>query len=654
MLYKNGIVRSLSTLLFVSTAYAYDGAFQNNAYEKYLHTIPVVESTDIPAQSVPDVTSFKSMIKGAFKSINIDVRPLSENERMLGAIQSAPTPTRSDAVISPAFVDKMEVVYNPGETATSHLKKYVTSESDTSLLSTAWGDKQCIDILTQPVSSSQESLAVVQQRQELIRALVESPELLEKCSHIMQTIGANQDGLLAFWQEQDVIETSLKQMIYWSIAPLNKTAMTIETKNQISNAFECIMGINAPFFNMGLASWQLSRHEVTLPMQWEMLKLEPRLFGTIFGVMTAIQIPTAILPSITLLKMRRAGYRAMQNILTEVASCVRSAQELHAVLEPVFHDTTTPATVACLNGSYSTNKEFKKVLKSLNRGTFNYKLSRSAYRGRVALTYQQMKSPEVKAEFAQMLSAVGEIDACVAVAKKMVASQSSETPWSFATFVHEETPRIKAQGLFNPFITAENSVTNDVELGGKNGMRMVVMSGPNTGGKSTLMKSLMYTALLAQTFGVVPARACELTPFSRLDCYLNIADDTAAGNSGFKAAVLRAKAVLESIDQQGMDQFAFLILDELFSGTSPEQVEQLTSEFVKRLSSFPNCIAMNATHYQKVLSLEKETKGICANYRMGAVVNEDGSVKRYTYRFERGISMVRNAHQIAHEEIFTL
>lgn len=654
MIHKKIIPLSLQALILTSTAYAYDESFQNNVYEKYLHTIPVVESIDAQPTTGIDLSCFRSMISGAFKSINIDLRPLNNTEKMMGAIQSSPIPAYQDEVISPAFVEKMELVYNPGETPANHLKHYLTTESNGSLLSTAWGDKRCIDILTQPLSSSTESLAAVEARKELIRALVESPELLKQCSELVQTIGRNQDGMLAFWQEQDVIEQSLKQMIYWSISPLNQKATTIEMKNQINNIFEIVMGINAPLFNVGIISWQLSRNSITLPVQWGILKADPRFFGTAFGVMTAIQLPTAILPSITLLKMRRAGYRAMQNILTEVATCVRSAQELNGLLSAALKDQCLPENLAHLDGSYSTNKEFKKALKSLKRGTFNYKLSRSAYRGRVGLTYQQMRSPEVQAEFAKLLSAVGEIDTCIAVAKKVVASKKTTTPWSFVSFTQEAAPHIKAEGLFNPFINADHAVTNDVEIGGKDGMRMVVMSGPNTGGKSTLMKSLMYTTLLAQTFGVVPARSCTMTPFARLDCYLNIADDTAAGNSGFKAAVLRAKAILENIERQGVDQFSFLILDELFSGTSPEQVEFLTCEFVKRLSEFPNCIAINATHYHKVLGLEKATNGLCANYRMGAVLYEDGTVKKYTYQFEKGISMVRNAHQIAHEEIFAL
>jgi DNA mismatch repair ATPase MutS len=93
-----------------------------------------------------------------------------------------------------------------------------------------------------------------------------------------------------------------------------------------------------------------------------------------------------------------------------------------------------------------------------------------------------------------------------------------------------------------------------------------------------------------------------------------------------------------------------MIIDEIFTATSPEQAEKLAYDFLKQLCSYENCVFIDATHYAKLTELEKETNGACKNYQVEAITDANGKVIKYTYRIIEGISEVKNAAQVAQEE----
>ena len=62
-----------------------------------------------------------------------------------------------------------------------------------------------------------------------------------------------------------------------------------------------------------------------------------------------------------------------------------------------------------------------------------------------------------------------------------------------------------------------------------------------------------------------------MTPFAAFNCYLNVTDDLSAGLSLFKAELKRAKELLQTIRGLPTNRFSFTLIDELFSGTSPQE-----------------------------------------------------------------------------------
>ena len=260
-----------------------------------------------------------------------------------------------------------------------------------------------------------------------------------------------------------------------------------------------------------------------------------------------------------------------------------------------------------------------------------------------------MVDKAIRSEYGPVMRLVGELDTYVALAQKMVAHEDQPAKLCFAQFeVGKDKPMIQAINFWNPFIDHAKVVPNTVSLN-TGAERNIILTGPNTGGKSTVMKALMMSIILAQTYGVAPADSLRITPFSKLITYLNIADDTGAGISLFKAEVKRASELMNMLKALPENQFAFVMIDEIFTGTSPDKAERLSYRFMKKVSEFKNVIFVNATHFKKLTELEQETGGVAKNYHTGVITDDTGRVVRYTYKLVPGPATVSSAEQVVEE-----
>jgi DNA mismatch repair ATPase MutS len=303
-----------------------------------------------------------------------------------------------------------------------------------------------------------------------------------------------------------------------------------------------------------------------------------------------------------------------------------------------------------LNGSRRKSAQFNELCSLLKESTFAPgDPSFFSSQGNILMAYQHMVNETVRREFTDAVNVLGELDLYVALAKKMKIHQKLPVHYSFVQFTEGNTPSISASRFWNPFLPIETVVANSIEFNA-NGMNNMILTGPNTGGKSAMLKALMINILLAQTFGISASDQLTITPFTKLTCHMNITDDTGAGISLFKAEVQRAHELMEMVRKLGKNESAFIIIDEIFTGTSPDKAEELSYKFVRQLSDFPNVIFVSATHFKKLTSLEQETNGRCKNYHMSVITDDSGNVVKYTYTLAQGPSPVNNAAQIAHEE----
>ena len=124
------------------------------------------------------------------------------------------------------------------------------------------------------------------------------------------------------------------------------------------------------------------------------------------------------------------------------------------------------------------------------------------------------------------------------------------------------------ENIFNP-VLGEKSITNNLVIGESEPLN-VCITYPNAGGKSTFIKSICINILLSQTLILASASKFELTPISFIDTYINI-PDCKGKESLYEAEMNRALNYINKLNNLGKNKFSFVIMDEIFSSTNPEE-----------------------------------------------------------------------------------
>ncbi|HET6576472.1 MAG TPA: hypothetical protein VFG68_22925, partial [Fimbriiglobus sp.] len=156
------------------------------------------------------------------------------------------------------------------------------------------------------------------------------------------------------------------------------------------------------------------------------------------------------------------------------------------------------------------------------------------------------------------LASVAELEALGSLAG--YAFENPDDP--FPEVLPDGPPHFNAKGLGHPLVPAETFVRNDVCVG--RDVRLLMVSGSNMSGKSTLLRSVGANAVLALAGAPVRATSLSLTPVA-LGATMRVQDSLRDGRSRFYAEVTRVRAVLERA--KGTPPVLFLF-DELFAGTN--------------------------------------------------------------------------------------
>jgi len=145
----------------------------------------------------------------------------------------------------------------------------------------------------------------------------------------------------------------------------------------------------------------------------------------------------------------------------------------------------------------------------------------------------------------------------------------------------------------------ETYVPNDCVL--HPGRRLLVITGPNMGGKSTYMRSVALIALLAYTGSFVPAANARLGPIDRILTRIGAADDLARGRSTFMVEMTEAAAILNSANETSL-----VLMDEIGRGTSTFDGMALAGAIARELVEKNRCLTLFATHYFELTQLAEQ------------------------------------------------
>lgn len=270
---------------------------------------------------------------------------------------------------------------------------------------------------------------------------------------------------------------------------------------------------------------------------------------------------------------------------------------------------------------YRNRPAYKKMVERLSHKTFNSKPSFFEHTGAIIATLPAVKKG--LPDLFKGIHLIGLMDAYLSIATLVREHKQKDRGYCFVSYLQEDTPVIKAEDFWHPTISADRAVPNSIELGTPGAPRNLVITGANAGGKSTTMKGLALGILLGQTFGIAPATSFALTPFSRINTYLNITDDISADRSLFRAELFRAQTLLNEVQALKGRQFSFTILDEILTGTERIEGEAAAYGIARRLAEFPHAMVLLATHFSGLTYLEADTNGIYKNMKVVVDIDED-------------------------------
>jgi DNA mismatch repair protein MutS len=210
--------------------------------------------------------------------------------------------------------------------------------------------------------------------------------------------------------------------------------------------------------------------------------------------------------------------------------------------------------------------------------------------------------------------AVAELDALAAFAERAAALE-----WVCPELTTE--PRLEIRGGRHPvverFVDAP-FVPNDLVLDA--GRRMLIITGPNMGGKSTFMRQAALIALLAHIGSYVPAGRAVLGPVDRIFTRIGAADDLAGGRSTFMVEMTEAANILHNATVRSL-----VLLDEIGRGTSTFDGLSLAWAMARDIATRVRAFTLFATHYFELTTLASEVEG-CANVHLDATEHGDGIV----------------------------
>lgn len=211
----------------------------------------------------------------------------------------------------------------------------------------------------------------------------------------------------------------------------------------------------------------------------------------------------------------------------------------------------------------------------------------------------------------QCAKAVAELDVLCNMAERSVSCQ-----WSRPHFTDE--PGIRYNAGRHPVIEAtlkDPFVPNDLHLDSKR--RMLLITGPNMGGKSTYMRQTALIALMAHIGCHVPADDCVIGPIDRIFTRIGASDDLASGRSTFMVEMTEAASILHNATPHSL-----VLMDEIGRGTSTYDGLSLAWACAEALANKNKAFTLFATHYFELTTLA-ETHNAINNAHLDAIEHND-------------------------------
>lgn len=234
--------------------------------------------------------------------------------------------------------------------------------------------------------------------------------------------------------------------------------------------------------------------------------------------------------------------------------------------------------------------------------------------------------------------ALATIDALYALAE--ISSENGYTRPQFHTghSIHMKEAR---HPILDRMMKTTRYVSNDLEMGEDNDILMI--TGPNMGGKSTYMRQTVFLVIMAQIGCFVPAKKAEMPIFDQIFTRIGASDDIMSGQSTFMVEMIEANNALQNATANSL-----ILFDEIGRGTSTYDGMALAQAMIEYIMRNIKAKTLFSTHYHELTEMAEKNVGI---RNVHVDVHEEDDKVTFLYRVldgkadkSYGINVARLAH----------
>jgi hypothetical protein len=211
-----------------------------------------------------------------------------------------------------------------------------------------------------------------------------------------------------------------------------------------------------------------------------------------------------------------------------------------------------------------------------------------------------------------------------------------------ATATSAAGPFLEVQGAYDPQVSPEKRKLINLTLGWQNEKKHAILTGPNRGGKSTALRSLLVNTLLAQTYGIGLGSSVKIFPFNWIHSCLRL-EDIPGSTSFFEREVEMAAM---SLRRGELQKPGLVLVDELFHSTNPPDSHKAACIYTSQIHANPYLVSVISTHdFSLVEKMPTGVRRLCVS----AEEDDYGKVI-YKYGVEEGICRVSSVQDILLEK----
>jgi DNA mismatch repair protein MSH6 len=231
-----------------------------------------------------------------------------------------------------------------------------------------------------------------------------------------------------------------------------------------------------------------------------------------------------------------------------------------------------------------------------------------------------------KPAISQLIKCVAHVDCLCSL-----AINSSYEGFTRPTFCKE--PMIELRGIKHPCLMLTNTqfIPNDIVINTKENQNksVLVVSGPNMGGKSTILRQACIAVTMAQIGCFLPATKAVLPIVDRIFTRIGASDRILEGHSTFYVELEEAKNIVDFATPNSL-----AIIDELGRGTSTYDGAAIAEAVLKHICENNKCLTLFSTHYRSLIDRCKKLDNV-EFYHMGCKETEQEVI--FSYKFTQGI-----------------